>query len=179
MGHWVALLRGINLGGHNMVPMAALRQLCTGLGWTDVRSYIASGNMVFAADGTADSLTTALRQNMVAQMGLDVPNLILCEAAMRAALAGCPFDPAAGKHVHGFFLWAEPTVDWAAYENLRASSETLQVLGRVAYLLAPEGIGRSKLVEKLDKVITRTDMTARNLNTLRKLVEMLDDAAPG
>ena len=38
MGHWVALLRGINLGGHNMVPMAALRQLCTGLGWTDVRS---------------------------------------------------------------------------------------------------------------------------------------------
>ena len=176
MHHWVALLRGINVGGNNLVPMADLRRLCAGLGWLDVRSHIASGNLVFRAAGGAQGLASELRQAIAARMGCDVPVLILPGAVLQAALAGCPFDPVEGKQVHGFFLWADPVVNQVALEAYRAPSEQLAVIGRVAWLHAPEGIGRSKLAEKFDKVVTGTQMTARNLNTLRRLVEMLDEA---
>ena len=179
MQTWVALLRGINVGGNNPVPMADLRALCAGLGWADVRSYIASGNLVFRAKGQADGLADALRQAIAAQLGCDVPIIVLSGAALRAALADCPFDPGAGKHVHGFFLWADPVLDQDALERFRAPSEVLVVQGRVGWLYAPDGIGTSKLAEKFDKVVTGTQMTGRNLNTLRKLVEMLDEPAVG
>ena len=179
MQHWVALLRGINVGGHNKVPMTELRQLCAGLGWAGVQIYIASGNLVFAAVGTADVLAANLRRAIAAAMGVDVAILVLPEADVRAALTQCPFDPEAGSHVHGFFLWAEPWVDQVALAQFRAPSETLIVRGRVAWLHAPDGIGRSKLAEKFDKVVTGTQMTGRNLNTLRKLVEMLDAGSAG
>ena len=177
MDQWVALLRGINLGGHQMVPMAELRALCAGLGWSGVQSYIASGNLVFRANGEAEGLALILRQAIAAQMGCDVPIIVLPGEAVRAALADCPFDPDAGKQVHGFVLWTDPVVDHAALERFRAPTERLIVQGRVAWLYAPEGIGRSKLVEKFEKVVTGTQMTARNLNTWHKLVEMLDAGA--
>lgn len=174
MRQWVALLRGINVGGNNLLPMAALRRLGSGLGWQDLRTYIASGNLVFRAGGEAAGLAHDLRRAIAAQIGGDVPVIVLPAAALRAALRACPFDPEAGKRVHGFFLWSDPVLDSAALERLRAPSERLTVQDRVAWLYAPEGIGRSKLAEKFDKVVTGTQMTARNLNTLHKLVEMLD-----
>ena len=177
MDQWVALLRGINVGGNNLVPMPALRSVCAGLGWDGVQSYIASGNLVFRAVGQADDLASKLRQTIAAQMGCDVPVIVLPGAAVRAALTDCPFVPAAGKHVHAFFLWADPVVDQEAQERFRAPSEQLAVQGRVAWLHAPDGIGTSKLAEKFDKVVTGTQMTGRNLNTVRKLVEMLDEAS--
>ncbi len=176
MERWVALLRGINVGGNNLLPMADLRKLCAGLGWTGVQSHIASGNLVFAAKGTAERLAADLSRALAAQMGVDVALIVLPGAALRAALAGCPFEPATGKQVHGFFLWTDPVVDWAAFENLRLPNEQLAVQGRVAYLFAPDGIGSSKLAEKFAKVVTGTQMTGRNLNTIAKLVEMLDAA---
>lgn len=179
MDHWVALLRGINVGGNNLVPMADLRRLCADLGWTGVQTYIASGNLVFAAEGTAAGLALDLRQAMAAPMGVDVALIVLPGVMVRAALDNCPYDPATGKQVHAFFLWADPVVDWAAYEALRLPHEALAVHGRIAYLHAPDGIGQSKLAEKLAKVVTGTEMTGRNLNTLRKLVEMLDWMAVG
>ena len=174
MPNWVALLRGINVGGANKVPMAALRALAADLGWQGVRSHIASGNLVFAAEGTAVGLADDLRRAMAARMGVDVAVLVLSGVALRGALAACPFDPVEGKQVHGFFLFADPVLDKAALEQWRAPSEELVVQGRVGWLFAPDGIGRSKLAERLHKVITGTDMTARNLNTLRALVALLD-----
>ena len=179
MAQWVALLRGINVGGHNKVPMADLRRLCAGLGWTGVQTYIASGNLVFAAEGEAGGLALALHAAMIAGMGVAVEALILPGAAVRSALADCPFDPAQGKRVHAFFLWAVPVLDLAVYEALRLPNEQVAVLGQVAWLHAPDGIGASKLAEKFGHVVTGTQMTARNLNTLRKLVEMLDVAGAG
>ena len=160
------------MGGGNKVPMAKLRALAEGLGWRDVKSYIASGNLVFRADGTADGLAADLRQEMVGQMGVDVTVLVLSADQLGAALAECPFTPEKGNLCHAFFLWSAPTVDWTAYETHRRPSEELAVIGQVAFLHTPEGFGQSKLAEKLGKVIAGTDMTGRNLNTLRKLVEL-------
>jgi uncharacterized protein (DUF1697 family) len=172
MDQWVALLRGVNVGGGNKVPMAALRDICVGLGWREVRTYIASGNVVFRADPGAHS--AQLRAAMRGAFGVDVPVMVVTASDMRAALAACPFDPVEGKQVHAFFLWDEPVVDDAFYQALRLPDEMLTVTGRLVWLWAPGGVGRSKLAEKLGKVITGTDMTGRNLNTLRGLVEMLD-----
>lgn len=170
--NWIALLRGINVGGGNKVPMAQLRTLCGGLGWRDVQSYIASGNLVFSADDTALDLARNLRAAMSERLGVDVPILVLPAEAVSKALGECPFTPEKGNLCQLFLLWSTPLVDWDAYTAHRIPSEELHVEGQVAWLHTPEGFGRSKLAEKLPKVITGTEMAARNLNTIRKLVEM-------
>jgi uncharacterized protein (DUF1697 family) len=169
---WIALLRGVNVGGGNKVPMAELRKLCEGLGWCDVRSYIASGNLIFNAKDAAGDLSNRLRTAMAEQMGVDVPILILPAATVAKALEDCPFNPEQGSACHIFFLWHTPILDWDAYRALRVPGEDLQVDGRRAWLHTPGGFGRSRLAERLPKVITGTEMTGRNLNTLRKLVEL-------
>lgn len=176
MQNWVALLRGVNVGGGNKVPMAELRTLAASLGWQDVESYIASGNLVFSADGDPDGLEADLRTAMSKRLNVDVPVLILSAADYRKALASCPFDPQDGRHVHGFLLWSKPEFDEKAYRALKTENEELDVQPGIAWLHAPDGIGRSKLAEKLGKVITGTQTTGRNLNTLRKLGQMLDEA---
>ncbi len=176
---FVALLRGVNVGGGNKVPMAELRALATALGWSGVASYIASGNLVFRAEGAAGDLAEALRAAMAERMGVSVPVLVLPGQAVRAALARCPWRPEAGARVHVVFLFADPVVDRTAYEALRAADEELVVEGRLAWLHAPRGIGRSVLADRLHRVLTGTEMTARNLNTLRRLVEMLDAGRGG
>lgn len=171
---WVALLRGVNVGGGNKVPMAELRRLAEGIGFRDVRSYIASGNLVFRSEGAGPALAARLRQAMVAEMGVDVPILVLSAAAIRDALAACPFRPEQGAHVHVVFLWSPPVVDFALRDALIAPGESLVVEDGRAWLHAPGGIGRSKLAERLHRVLTGTQMTARNLTTLTTLARMLD-----
>jgi uncharacterized protein (DUF1697 family) len=174
MQDWVALLRGVNVGGGNKVPVADLRRLAGGLGWTGVRTYVASGNLVFRAEGEAATLADALRAAMRDGIGVDVPVVVLSGDAMREALAACPFDPEAGKQVHVLFLFGPVTVDEVLRDSLCAPSETLVMDGTRAWLHAPEGFGTSKLAAKVDRVIRGAPMTGRNLNTLRALVEMLD-----
>ncbi|NIY72852.1 DUF1697 domain-containing protein [Marivivens donghaensis] len=176
MQAYVALLRGINVGGNNKVPMAELKALAATLGWQNAKTYIASGNMTFAAE-EADA--AALQSAMKSAFGLDIPTLVYDRETFDALANSCPFDPEQGKHVHGFFCFSRPTVDQDALAQFKAESETLTASGQIVWLHAPDGIGRSKLVEKMHKVTTGTDTTARNLNTIRKLQEMLDQTADG
>ena len=171
VNQYAALLRGVNVGGRNKLPMVELRSLAAGLGWDEVRSYIASGNLVFRADAGAHAAD--LRAAIADRMDMDVPVLVLSDRAVRSALADCPFMPDDPRHVHIYFLFSDPRVDDAAIDELRASSEAVEVAGRVAWLYAPDGIARSKLAAKISDVLG-TDATARNLRTVRTLVEMLD-----
>jgi len=166
---WVALLRGVNVGGANRVPMADLRVLADGLGWRNVRSYIASGNLVF--DAGKEDHAERLRAVMVAEMGVDVPILVLPADEVVSALAGCPYEDA-GNLVHVAFCWKAPVVDTALCDMLIAADERLAGTGRVAYLHAPSGVARSKLMARLEDVLG-VSVTARNLNTLRKLAGMV------
>ncbi|MEM9786859.1 MAG: DUF1697 domain-containing protein [Pseudomonadota bacterium] len=169
---WVAFLRGINVGGHRKVPMADLRKICVDvLGARDVRTYIASGNVVFAAAGTAHDLAVSLQEGIAAALGFDVPVLVLNADAMRAVLESCPFPHDSGKAVHAFLCYDTPRIDDSVVDKFRAPTEQLVTVGRTVWLYAPEGIGRSKLAEKLDVGV---EVTARNLNTIQKMVDMLD-----
>lgn len=172
MAYWVALLRGVNVGGNNKVPMAQLRALAEGLGWENVQSYIASGNLVFETEGSAVELASELSAAMQQELGIDVPILVLPGAAIHAALADCPYQPEKPNLVHGFFLWAEPVLDEALLEALRRPSEAFEVRGAMAWLHTPEGFSTSKLADRIDRVLG-VKITARNLNTIGKLASML------
>jgi len=174
----VALLFGVNVGGVR-VAMADLRALAEGLGWRNPRTYIASGNLLFSAEGAPADLARALEAALQQHYGRAIGVIVATAADIHAALAACPFAPEAGKHVHAFFLTAPTRIDAALYESLRTPEETLVLQDHLAWLHAPAGVGRSKLAEKLHKVIPGTGMTGRNLNTLHALAEMLDAEGPG
>lgn len=176
MARWAALIRGINVGGGNKVPMAELRAACEGAGLANVRSYIASGNLVFDAKGTADDISATLQDVLTNSFGVATPILVLSEAALRARLATRPLDPEKGSHLHGMFTFADYEIDEKLRDLLISPSETLYPAKGIVWLHAPEGIGRSKLAAKLEQVIGKTTLTTRNLNTICALADMLDDA---
>ncbi len=175
MTKFVAFLRGINVGGNRKVPMADLRQICAAkTAGTGVRSYIASGNLVFEAEGAPEEHAVAIKDGIEEAFGFDVPVLVLDEAAMKAVLDGCPFPRDAGKLVHAYLCYDDPELDLDGVDALRAPTEQVAVLGRTVWLHAPDGIGRSKLAAKVERLIG-VDATARNLNTVIKMVSMLDE----
>lgn len=169
MGQFIALLRGINVGGNNRLPMADLRRLCEDLGWGNVRTYIASGNVVFEADGGAEALASALH----AALPFDAQVLVMGEDDFRTRMTHCPFPPNHGKLAHGFFCLDRPTLDADVIAQFRTTEVVIQE-DHTVWLHTPDGFSKSKLAEVMDRVITETAFTARNLNTVHKLAEMLD-----
>ncbi|ANT59437.1 hypothetical protein AYJ57_03095 [Salipiger sp. CCB-MM3] len=173
----VALLRGINVGGANALPMAKLRALCEGLGWQEVQSHLASGNLLFDAEDAPEALAAAL-QRVLSGLGLDVPVLVLPPERLRAALERCPFAPDEPKRVHVGFLFAPASLtpaslDRALFERFAAPGDEIAEGEGMIWLHTPGGFGRSKLAPRLE-AIAGAPLTARNLSSLAKLVEMLD-----
>lgn len=173
MTHYIAFLRGINVGGHRKVPMTDLRALCMGIaGVSDVRSYIASGNLLVTADDPTDALATSIHDVIATEFGFDVPTVVMDAPQMHQILASCPFSAEAGNRVHGFLCLDAPVIDQARIDRLKRTSEQLVVIDQVAWFFSPEGVATSKLMAGMESCIGPA--TARNLNTLRKMVEMLD-----
>ena len=170
---FVALFRGINVGGGNTLPMRDLRKLAIDLGWTAPRTYIASGNLVFEADGAPDALAATLKALIADRLRLDVAVLVLTGEALKRVLAECPYHPDDPRYVHIAFGLGAFDVDRERLAALIAPDEDLKIKGRTAYLHAPSGIGRSQLAAALDRVLG-VPTTARNLRTVTTLVQMLD-----
>ena len=105
-----------------------------------------------------------------------MPVLVLAGGAFREIAAGSPFAPEDGRQAHVCVAFAPPAVDGERLAALRAPGETLVAGRRAAYLHAPEGIGRSKLAARLEEVAGGCALTGRNLNTVRRLLGMLDEA---
>jgi len=171
MKTWITLLRGINVGGRHIVPMKELRHLLEDNGYANVRTYIQSGNVVLeSARKPKDDIGAMIES----KYGFKPDVLVLSKEQFAEAIENNPYDVDAGKTVHFFFCTTKPkSVDYDFLESIRADSESFELVGKVFYLHAPDGIGRSKLVEKLGKAFKGVSMTARNLNTVRKLAEMV------
>jgi uncharacterized protein (DUF1697 family) len=171
---WIALFRGMNVGGHNKLPMVELRTLAANLGFGEPKTYIQSGNLIFKSDSNAKEIAEILVAAVEKQFGL-CPDIILrSSTALQAALEANPFQARVteGKQLHMFFL-DEPATkyDEAKLRTLAVPSEDFALLGDVFYLFAPDGIGRSKLVEKMGPYFPKR-MTARNLNSVRAILEL-------
>jgi len=175
MTTWVALLRGVNVGGRNKLSMKRLREILDALGFADVATYIQSGNCVFRSDiGDAVTIGTRIADGIAADFGFRPSVFALTREELDAAIDGNPFagridDP---KFVHLFFLADKVgALDEAGMRALAAPGDDFALAGNVFYLMTPAGIGRSKLVEKLGKFLP-VDMTARNLRSAIKIAEL-------
>ncbi|TDE12984.1 DUF1697 domain-containing protein [Jiangella asiatica] len=178
MTRYAALLRGINVGGHNTVRMADLRTLVEALGHTDVVTYINSGNVVFT-DGTpgADraALETAIEDRLEQELGRRIAVLVRSRDELAEAVAANPFPDAAPPRVLLAFLRSVPApADLARAGEVESGDDEFRLLGSTLYLHCPDGMGRSKLAAALSK--PTADGTSRNLATVRKLVELADRA---
>ncbi len=175
MTTYIALLRGINIGGNNPLPMKELVALLTELGLREVRTYIQSGNVVFgsaAKDRTA--LAAKIGTAIAAQHGFAPQVLLLDAAELHAAMANNPYPEAETVPASLSLLFlaeTPPHPDLKGMETLRAGSERFKLVGKVCYLHAPEGFGRSKLAAKAEKLLG-VAATGRNWNTVCKLAEM-------
>lgn len=172
MALMIALLRGVNVGAGNRIAMADLRSMAAGLGWRDIRTVIASGNLLFRAEGSSARLAAQLEGGLVEMTGTLIPVLVRPADQVIATVRECPFPSEPGNTVHGFFLWSPPMIDHEALEALRAPDETLVTGDAITWLHAPSGLARSALAQRMSHVLTGTEMTARNLNTIRKLADL-------
>jgi uncharacterized protein (DUF1697 family) len=178
---WVALLRGVNVGGKTMVSMAGLREIAADLGWQGARTLLQSGNLVFRASGqSAQALEAALEEAVARRFDHPATVFVRDLAAWSAAIAANPYADAARDdpgHLVMMALKAEPAA--AAAQALRDAirgRETVEVRGREAYVVYPDGIGTSKLTAA---VIERRlgPATGRNWNTVLGIAEALRDLA--
>jgi len=167
MSTYIALLRGINVGGSKKLPMAELRDIALALGWVNPRTYIASGNLVFEAEGAPEDLALALQK----ALPLDVPVLVVTAQDLIGRLDTCPFEPEKGNLLHAFFCTDTPVPDQELIAQFQTTEE-LCVIGKTLWLHTPDGFSNSKLSDRLDKLLAPVTYTARNLNTVRKLVDM-------
>ncbi len=170
---WIALLRGINVGGANKLPMKDLRASVESLGYRDVATYIQSGNLVFESDEAEDTIVAALRDMIGERHGLSVPVVVRTLVEMEAALAGHPdaagdIDP---KLLHVAFLDRVPH-DAGGVEADAWLPDRWSLTGRELFLNYPHGSARSRMtIDRFEKPWEVT-ATARNLNTVSKLVEL-------
>jgi uncharacterized protein (DUF1697 family) len=185
MARYVALLRGINVGGRNKVAMADLRQVATSLGHTEVATYIQSGNMVFTSPDTSVSgLADALEETIAARIGVQPAVVVLSRPELAQVIADNPFpDETAPKCLHAVFRREEMSPEGiaavaAAEQRARAkgSRDEAVVVGRTLFLRTPDGLGRSDLAAQLARSAAQTAGTARNWATVNRLLAMLEPA---
>ncbi len=196
MATHVALLRGINVGGRNKVPMAELRQVVTSLGHTGVTTYIQTGNVLFSTASSEDASTTelasALESAITDAFGVWASVVVVTRDELAGILKDNPFpDEPNPKLVHVVFLGARPPKDLlgriAAAESAAAAKgarDTVTAIGQALFLHTPDGFGNSELAQALFRIIGvpgkqkkagSLTATARNWATATKLLTLCDE----
>ena len=169
MTRYVGLLRAVYVGGTGKLPMATLRAMCAEIGFDDVATYIASGNVVFSSDLDAAAVKDILEARLADYAGKAVPVMIRDTNEIAAILAANPFPDAAGNKAVVVFL-DEPVLDEALAEAVHVKGEEMALGRREIYIHYVNGQGTSKL-----RIPAAGAGTARNMNTVRKLVEMVKE----
>ena len=180
-GAYVALLRGINVGGRNKLPMCDLAAIFVDAGCTDVATYIQSGNVVFRApDKLATQLPRLITHSIDARLNLRVPVVTRSAAEIDRVVAGNPYlgiEPDFTK-LHVVFLADHPTeVACGALDPNRSPPDSFQIQGDEIYLHLPNGAAKTKLSNAYFDAKLSTTSTARNWKTVLKLHELVGGLA--
>jgi len=183
MPRYLALLRGINVGGRNKVPMADLRDIAAALGLAGATTYIQSGNLLFGcAEADAAELADLLEREIASRLDVRPAVVVLSRGELKQVIADNPYpgeqDP---RCLHAVFHRDQVGPDHvaavaAAVQRARAtgSRDDATVVGRTLFLHTPDGYGRSELAAQLGRSKAATAGTARNWSTVTKLMDMLD-----
>jgi uncharacterized protein (DUF1697 family) len=172
----IALFRGINVVGNNSLPMKELVEVLTELGCQNILTYIQSGNAVFDCKKRSMAvLAKSIGQLVEERRGFAPAVMLLTREELEKAARGNPFPDAVSepKSLHLGFLDSVPKKpNRKKLDELRTDSESYQLKGRVFYLHAPDGIGRSKLAAGAEKAIG-VPMTMRNWRTVENVMELV------
>lgn len=175
MKTYVALFRGLNVGGNNVLPMKDLLTVLDDVGARNVETYIQSGNAVFQSEEEDTSLLSdKIRAAIEESHGFDPRVLLLEPEAVEKAVVSNPFPETESepKTLHAYFLASIPEhLDLYALERIKGDRERFVLADGVFYLHAPEGVGRSKLAANAERLLG-VPVTARNWRTVRKVLEM-------
>lgn len=175
----IALLRSINVGGHHRLPMATLRELCESLGWTDVRTVIQSGNVLFepptdAALSSGDlaaraRLGAALADAVEARCGFRVPVILRAAEELEQTLADYPFTEAPEDQRH-YVLAAHTPAEEVRLDPDRSPPERLQRVGDCVHLRRPKGTAKSKITTRWLEAQLGVAVTVRNHRTMQRIL---------
>jgi uncharacterized protein (DUF1697 family) len=163
---FVVLLRAVNVGGTGKLPMGDLKQLCERAGFLNVRTYIASGNVVAERAGAESKAKAALEDELKAYAGKPVGVIVRTAAEMAEVVANNPFPDRSASQTVAIFLDHAPPAE--ALKDVKGqANEEFHSSAREIYIHYPDGIGRSKL-----RIPAARDGTGRNMNTVAKLAAM-------
>ncbi len=180
MSVYVALLRGINVGGKNSLPMKDLAAMFTKAGCTEVATYIQSGNVVFHADPKlAAKIPSVMQAAILKTKKIHVPVIVRSAALLKKIVSDNPYAKAGAdsKLFHVGFLAEKPAQ--AALDSLdpkKSTPDEFTVLGTEVYFKLPNGVGKSKLTSQYFDSRLKTIITLRNWNTVLTLLEMCENS---
>ncbi len=178
MKTYIALLRGINVSGQKLIKMEALRNALGELGFTNVSTYIQSGNILFQSAVSATAkLETQIHDLIRKQFGFDVRVLVVTPDALRQTVALNPFqkDGIALPQPYVSFLSERPKPENAkVLESMDFGNDRFEIIGNNIYIHYADGAGKTKLSNAVIEKKLQLDSTARNWKTVRKLLELAD-----
>jgi uncharacterized protein (DUF1697 family) len=173
-GQYIALLRGINVGGRAKLPMARLREICEAVGCTDVSTYVQSGNVVLRSTMGAAKLASTLEDAIEAAVGFQPRVIIRKRGDLVKVVDANPYPDTEPRYLHVGFLSARPTAKAVAdLADIDCSPEGFTITGKEIYLNYVNGAGQSKKLGRVpfEKKLG-VSMTARNLRTITKLISL-------
>lgn len=170
MNKYVILFKGINVGGKNLIKMKDLVAFLESKSFKDTKTYIQSGNVVLQSD-SKPSLDLQIEVNKKFNINTNI--LVLNAKEFKTAYTENPYTGKPGKDCHIIFCDRKPIPDIDLINSLIKPSEMYTIKNKVLYLYAPDGLGRSKFFSNIDKCFKTSITTARNINTISKLIEML------
>jgi len=178
----IALIRGINVGTAKRVAMADLRKMLGGLGYTDVRTLLNSGNAIFGTTDSVAEVTAAIEKGLADDLGVPAKVLVRTRAQVEKALAADPLSEVAtdgAKHFLGFLVNKPTKQVMAEIEELTSGTDWTPDIARVVddhlYLWCPNGISNATFAKLSWEKKLGTAVTMRNWNTLTKLVALAPD----
>jgi uncharacterized protein (DUF1697 family) len=174
----IALLRGINVGGHRKVPMARLRELMAELGYEDVRTYVQSGNVVFTGpDASPEKAARRIEKALGETFGFDVAVIVRSRDELAAVVAADPFGAVADDPARYIVIFLAEEADperLADVDPAAFAPEAFALGDREVYLWLPGGMQASRLIKVVSEKRLRAVATARNWRTVERLLALAD-----
>jgi uncharacterized protein (DUF1697 family) len=174
MPRQIALLRGVNVGPTTKVGMAPLREVFAALGFTDIKTYVNSGNVVF---GGRKASVAKVEQAIAAEFGFDVPVVLRTRDELAGVVAANPLADTASNASRYLVLFGDGEIDPERAADLDADAlapEVFAIRGREAYLWLPGGVHQSKLARAMSEKRFGVRLTGRNWRTVEKLLALAD-----
>lgn len=174
MNTYIALLKGINVGGHKKVPMAKLRELLTDSGFQNVQTYIQSGNVIFKSSETnIHNIENRFKKIILDAFEFEVSILVLTRLQLQYVFDSCPFSDEKKKASYFMLLHDIPNHELVKVASEKVyEGESYKIIKNCIYYFNPKGFGQAKFNVNFFERQLNTFATARNYNTMQKLIVM-------